>query len=232
MLRTLFVLTVAALLLPGCADDSSTNGSTEPLPGDSALASPGQPMTGSEQMSSQDGDGNASDADSGDETSAESGDSVALTPDNCRIAFVGTHTGDDPDPRNGHFPQFTGTATLADGGLTGIEVEIDTTSLATEIEKLTNHLKSADFFNVNEFPTATFRSTGIDASDDGNVTVTGDLTLLGNTKSISFPATVSTENGLSLTAEFTIDRTEFGMNFGTDRIEKGVAMTISVDTAG
>jgi polyisoprenoid-binding protein YceI len=54
------------------------------------------------------------------------------------------------------------------------------------------------------------------------------LTLLGNTKSISFPATVSTDGGLTLTAKFELDRTKFGMNYGVGKVEKTVTMTIAI----
>jgi len=153
---------------------------------------------------------------------------IALTPENTKVQFVGTHAAADPNPRTGVFEQFSGTATIDGSALTSLEVEIQTDSLSTDIEKLTNHLKSPDFFSVNEHPTATFQSTSISAGDDGKTNITGDLTLLGVTKSITFPAEISTADGLSLKSEFTIDRTEFGMDFGLQQVEKEVAMTVTV----
>lgn len=155
---------------------------------------------------------------------------IALTPENTLIQFVGVHADPDkPDPRTGKFNEFTGTITTVDDEVKSINVEIDTASLSTEIEKLTNHLKSADFFNVNEHPKATFTSTQIEPAGDGKLNVTGDLTLLGNTQSITFPATVSTGDDFSLQAEFQIDRTRFGMDYGTEGVLKEVDMTIKVD---
>jgi len=160
---------------------------------------------------------------------AAAGDTVTLTPENTTIQFVGVHTDPDkPDPRTGEFAKFAGTLTKTDAGVKSINVEIDTPSVTTDIEKLTNHLKSPDFFNVNEHPKATFKSTKIEPAGDGQVTITGDLTLLGNTKSITFPATVSVEDPFSLKAEFQIDRTQFGMDYGLDNIKKEVDMTITV----
>jgi polyisoprenoid-binding protein YceI len=154
---------------------------------------------------------------------------IAVTPENTLIQFVGVHANPDkPDPRTGKFNQFSGEITTAGGDVKSISVEIDTRSLSTEIEKLTNHLKSADFFNVNEHPKATFTSTKIEPAEAGKVTITGDLTLLGKTQAITFPATVSTENGFDLKAEFQIDRTRFGMDYGTDNVLKEVDMTIAV----
>jgi polyisoprenoid-binding protein YceI len=153
---------------------------------------------------------------------------VALTSKNTKIEFVCAHEGDKPDPRSGSFGKLTGKAAISGASLASVSVEIETASITTEIDKLTGHLKSADFFDVRQHPKATFKSTKIEAGEDGKVTVTGDLTLLGNTKSISFPATVSTDGGLTLTAKFELDRTKFGMNYGVGKVEKTVTMTIAI----
>ena len=103
-------------------------------------------------------------------------------------------------------------------------MEIDTASLGTEIEKLTNHLKSPDFFEVRKYPTAKFESTKIEGGS-----ITGKLTLHGVTKEISFHATVEvTEAGLKLKAEFTIDRSEYGMTYDPKKVENKVSMTVVV----
>lgn len=151
-----------------------------------------------------------------------------LTPQNCRIQFVGTHSGEKPDPRTGHFQKLSGVAVIAEGQLSAISVDIDTRSLTTDIDKLTNHLKSPDFFNVNEHPKARFVSRSIESTPEGKTLIKGELTLLGKTKAVSFPATVSTREGLTLTAEFPIDRTEFGMDYAVDKVEKTVQMKVTV----
>lgn len=154
---------------------------------------------------------------------------IAVTPENTLIQFVGVHANPDkPDPRTGKFNEFSGTITVVGRDVKSINVEIDTASLTTEIEKLTNHLKSADFFNVNEHPKATFASTKIEPAGDGKVNITGDLTLLGNSQSITLPATLSTDGQFALQGEFQIDRTRFGMNYGTENVLKEVDMTITV----
>jgi polyisoprenoid-binding protein YceI len=157
-----------------------------------------------------------------------SGDSIALTEANTKVEFVGTHSGDMPDPRKGSFGKLTGSATLEGGALKSIVVDFDTTSLSTEIDKLTDHLKAPDFFNVKEHPTAKFESTSIEAGDAGAVNITGNLTLLGVTKPVTFPATVTADGGLKLSAEFSIDRTEFGMTYGEGKVEKLVALTVTI----
>jgi polyisoprenoid-binding protein YceI len=155
---------------------------------------------------------------------------INLSPENTEIAFVGLHAGDEPNPRHGTFEQLSGTAVLEHGKLTSVQLAIDTRSVSTEIGRLTNHLKSPDFFDVNTYPEATFQSTSIQEEGDGRVTVTGDLTLHGVTKEVSFPATVSTDEGLKLDAEFSIDRTEFGMDYSVDKVVADVALKVSVDS--
>jgi polyisoprenoid-binding protein YceI len=74
-------------------------------------------------------------------------------------------------------------------------------------------LKSPDFFDVARVPTATFRSTEIRAEGEGH-TITGDLTLHGVTKRISFPATLAvTDAQISANAEFSINRQDFGIAY-------------------
>ena len=147
-----------------------------------------------------------------------------LSPQNTKIQFICAHVGARPDPRKGSFAKFTGKAQVEGSSLKSLSVEIDTASIGTEFEKLTNHLKSPDFFEVRKYPTAKFESTKIDAS-----TVTGKLTLHGVTKDITFPATIEvTDSGLKLNAEFTLDRSEFGMTYDPKKVENKVMMTVVV----
>jgi polyisoprenoid-binding protein YceI len=161
------------------------------------------------------------------------GGEADLTPQNSTIQFVGTHIGDKPDPRTGYFTKFTGQLTIDEPNkaLTGVAVDIETPSLVTPIQKLTNHLKSPDFFDVRQYPKATFESTGVEATDAdaGKYKIIGDLTIRDVTKPITFPATMKlTDAGVVLTSKFKIKRSEFGMSFGPDRVVDDVAMTIIV----
>lgn len=153
---------------------------------------------------------------------------VALTEANTKVQFVGTHVGEKPDPRTGTISKLTGSATADAAGLKSLTVEFDMESVTTEFDKLTEHLKSPDFFDVREFPTAKFQSTSINKNADGTTSIVGDLTLLKTTKQITIPATADVSNGLKMTAEFTIDRSEFGMTFGVDKVDKAVKMTVNV----
>lgn len=86
-------------------------------------------------------------------------------------------------------------------------------------QKLVGHLKSDDFFSVEKNPTATFKITGVKpiegaAAGAANTTVTGDLTIKGITKSISFPAAVTVKNGVAnAKADVTVDRTKFDIRY-------------------
>ena len=69
----------------------------------------------------------------------------------------------------------------------------------------------------------------MEPGQEGAHTITGEMTLHGVTKEISFPATVRfRDGGLTLEAEFSVDRTDFGMDFGPDRVVSEVSMTVVV----
>jgi polyisoprenoid-binding protein YceI len=117
---------------------------------------------------------------------------------------------------DGGFKSFTGHVSLVDADPTrsSVEIEIDTTSLWSDNERLTGHLKSPDFFDVENHPTARFSSTSIEAAADGGYTITGNLDLHGITKSISFPAQITADtNRVAAEATFKIKRFEFDIAF-------------------
>jgi polyisoprenoid-binding protein YceI len=158
---------------------------------------------------------------------------VVLSPQNTTIQFVGTHVGPEPNPRVGYFTKFTGEVAIdrATGALTGITLNVETDSLVTPIERLTNHLKSIDFFDVRAYPEAAFRATRLEAASAprGRYKVTGDLTIREVTKSISFPVTLKvTDGGAILTSKFALKRSDFGMTFGPDRVEDDVSMSVTI----
>jgi polyisoprenoid-binding protein YceI len=158
---------------------------------------------------------------------------VKLSPENSKVEFVGTHTGDDPRPRLGGFARFRGLLTMADEGASvqSLELEFDTTSLWTQLGgKLTDHLKTADFLDVEKYPTAKFVSKKIAAAESkGVVNVVGDFTLMDKTNEITLPAEFKVEDGsLTLKSELSIDRTVFGMTKMTEGVSKEVAITFVI----
>jgi polyisoprenoid-binding protein YceI len=161
---------------------------------------------------------------------ASSERTFSIAPENSSVEFVGSKiTGH----HNGGFRKFAGELKVANGKLTasGNKVVIDTTSLYTDTDRLTGHLKSPDFFNVAQIPTATFETTAI-TPQATNSLVTGNLTLHGITKQISFPATIQvSDSAVDLAAEFFINRFDFEMKFPgkpDDLIRKEVVLKLKV----
>lgn len=155
----------------------------------------------------------------------------ALKGENTKIAFVGSKK---DGSHTGGFKKLVGTASLKDPAspaTLSLSVTIDTDSLEADDAKLTAHLKSPDFFDVKRFPEAKFVASKVEAAKDAKdgFQVTGDLTLHGVTKKLTFPATISTAGGLKLDAKFTLDRNEWGISFGKGQINDAVAMTVSID---
>jgi polyisoprenoid-binding protein YceI len=150
-----------------------------------------------------------------------------LDGENTKITFVGKKPNGKHD---GGFKKLSGHATVTDGKIETlkVEVEIDVNSIYTDSDKLTGHLKNADFFDVANYPKATFKSTKVEKSDNGTYGIYGDLTMHGKTEAMSFPATVVADaNGLTLSTTFPLDRTRWGMNYEKG-VEKVVPLTISI----
>ena len=148
------------------------------------------------------------DAPSGNKDSVNA---LAINPSNSKVEFVGAKvTASHP----GGFTDFSGKVELGDPiEQSRVQLTIQTASLYADKEKLTKHLQSPDFFDVAKFPTATFESTEIKKEGEGH-TVSGNLTLHGVTKQISFPATISaSDTEVSANAEFSINRQDFGINY-------------------
>src|SRR2546423_11615571 len=88
----------------------------------------------------------------------------------------------------GQFPKVTGVLTLDASDLTNSRVEtvIEAASIETRDAQRDAHLKSADFFHVEKFPTLSFKSTDISLVRDGELAVEGDLTIRGVTRKVLF----------------------------------------------
>jgi polyisoprenoid-binding protein YceI len=120
----------------------------------------------------------------------------------------------------GSFGGFEGTIVHDPDNLAGSSVEftVDAASIDTKDPKRDEHLRSADFFDVANNPTLTFKSTGV-AGAGNNLEVTGDLTIRGTTKSITIPVefagSMDTPMGrkAGFSTEFAIDRHEFGVSW-------------------
>jgi len=130
-----------------------------------------------------------------------------IQPDS-KIEFTGSKVTGKHD---GGFKAFDGTVSVVQGKITGAQVKIDMQSTWSDAEKLTGHLKSPDFFDVDKFSVSTFTVTTIEGEGDA-AKVTGNLELHGVTKSISFPAKIEVnDESAHVTAEFAINRKDFGI---------------------
>ena len=149
------------------------------------------------------------------------------------IGFVGSKV---TGSHNGGFKSFKGEITVVDNASnqSSVRFTIDTPSLWSDNPKLTTHLKSPDFFDVEKFPTATFESTRIEPADD-DYRITGSLELHGVRKQIEFPAAIEvSEERVTAQAEFVINRFDFGIEYpgkADDLIRKEVVIRFDV-TAG
>ncbi|MDQ3037271.1 MAG: YceI family protein [Myxococcota bacterium] len=138
---------------------------------------------------------------------------------------------------DGSFSDFAGTIELDPANLTAssVRMTIQMSSLLIEPERLAQHLVTPDFFDVAQFPTATFESTSVTAGSSDRIgdeaathTITGNLTLHGETRSLSFPAIVTaTPSGVRARSELTINRRDFGIVYPgmpDDLIAEGVVI--------
>ncbi len=149
-----------------------------------------------------------------------------------KVEFVGTKP---VGKHHGTIAIQTGTLAIEGDAIKGGNFVIDMNTLAADDQdaegnaKLTGHLKAADFFDVATHATAAFEITnvtaGIDTATikevilaDATHTITGNLTLKGVSKSISFPAKVTmSEGAVTADANFNIDRTQWNLSYGNDK---------------
>jgi polyisoprenoid-binding protein YceI len=123
----------------------------------------------------------------------------------------------------GSFSGLSGKLTehATDSTLSSVEASVPVATLTTGDEKRDGHLKSGDFFDAEKYPTFNFKSTKVERKGDADYAVTGDLTVHGVTKPVTFavegpsaPAKDpwgNTRIGLSATAK--INRKDFGLNW-------------------
>lgn len=141
----------------------------------------------------------------------------------------------------GRFSDFSGTIEYDEENpeRSQVNVEVQAASIDTNERDRDVHLRSADFFDVEKTPALTFRSTGIQRTSDGTFAVTGDLTIHGVTRSVSFDAFLLGKakdpwgnERIAFEAETTINRKDFGLTWNaaleTGGFLVGDEVTISV----
>jgi len=145
-----------------------------------------------------------------------------IDPAHSRAMFTVRHLG--ISNIRGDFSGVTGTVTWdgTDATTAAVNATIDVDSITTRVAPRDTHLKTADFFDVENHPTMTFVSTSIRADGEGGYKMTGDLTLRGVTRPVTFdldaPAGPITDpnNGatrMGAAARGSINRKDFGVNY-------------------
>lgn len=120
------------------------------------------------------------------------------------------------------------------------EITINTNSIDLDDEKWNEHMKNADFFNVEKFPTMTFKSTKVEITGENTANVTGDLTLLGVTKPVTLMVThnktgkhpMKSVMATGFSATGTLKRSDFGMGYGIPMVGDDVTLIIEAEAYG
>lgn len=142
----------------------------------------------------------------------------------------------------GMFVNPTGTFNFDQSDVTksSVDVSVKAEGVNTGNAKRDQHLRSPDFFSVKEFDTISFKSTGVKPGNDGNLDITGDLTMHGVTKPVTAKAKITGTGAgrggtpiMGAEATFTVKRSDFGMTYGTADGALGdeVAVTVALEGA-
>jgi len=137
----------------------------------------------------------------------------------------------------GSFPKFEGTLEIAEKPEDSkVSVTIDAVSVDTRDENRDNHLRTNDFFDVENHPTWTFVSTAITPVNATEWKVEGDLTIRGTTKPVTLDATLEGvvkdpygNHRVGFSAKTTINREDFGVAFGAVMEAGGLVVAKKVD---
>jgi polyisoprenoid-binding protein YceI len=159
----------------------------------------------------------------------------AVDPIHSAVLFRSRHFG--AGAVYGWFKEFEGSVTVdPDPAKSSVELTVKTASLDTRMGKRDDHLRSPDFFNAAQFPTATFKSTKLEKAGDGSWSLSGDLTVRGVTKPVSAKlnalGTGKAPNGKVLAgfeAKLTVNRHDFGVSFMKGALGDEVEITVAVE---
>lgn len=118
-----------------------------------------------------------------------------------------------------------------------VEATVDISSIDMGTEAWDKHMKSADFFNIEKFPSMTFKSTKITKMSNMTGLIEGDLTILGITKPVTLNVTYvgsgthpySKSHIAGFTAITDIKRSDFGMNYSLPAVGDDIAITLNVE---
>ncbi|MQA16222.1 MAG: polyisoprenoid-binding protein [Pseudonocardiaceae bacterium] len=151
-----------------------------------------------------------------------------LDPAHSRLGFVARHA--MVTKVRGQFTDFEGTGHLdvTDPSRSTVEVRITVASLSTQQQQRDDHLRSADFFDVENYPEIVFRSTAIERVADGTFRVSGDLTINGGSK----PLTIDFESTGLAKDPFGNVRAGFEGSVQVNRKDWGLVWNAALETGG
>ncbi len=142
----------------------------------------------------------------------------------------------------GNFSDFSGTASFDPDNLEhgSIEVEIDAASIDTRDEDRDGHLRSEDFFDVEQYPVIRFASTSVEPVGSGGYNVHGELTIKGETRPVTLNAKFSEPvpdpfggTRIGASAETKVNRSDFGLTWNqaleTGGVLVGDEISISIN---
>ncbi|MCX7034775.1 MAG: YceI family protein [Arenimonas sp.] len=169
--------------------------------------------------------------------SAQAADKYDIDPTHTQVQFTYNHLGFSNI--TGRFDEVTGEFLFdaADPTQSSVSITIPVSSISTGVAKLDEHLLKADFFDAAQFPTATFKSTGVTAAGEGKLAVAGDLTIHGVTRPVVLDVTI---NGIGehpmrkvpaagFDASARIKRSDFGVGAYVPAVSDEVTLSITVE---
>ncbi|MGH7058415.1 MAG: YceI family protein [Acetobacteraceae bacterium] len=145
-----------------------------------------------------------------------------------RLGFTAYWQG---QPVKGRFPQFQMTARLDPAHPAGgsIKLEIDTAKLTTQSPDIARAMRGKAWFDVKDYPKASFTSESLTKKADDKFRLSGQLRLKGHEKTVSFPLEITQDNGkLKLAGTLTLDRDDFAIGTGRWAHDKMIAQKVNV----
>jgi polyisoprenoid-binding protein YceI len=159
-----------------------------------------------------------------------------IDPNHANAQFLVKHLG--ISTIQGEFTKISGTVDLDDQDITksSVNVTIDATSIYTRVTMRDNDLKSEHFFDVDKYPAMTFQSTQIEKTGDNTAKMTGNLTIRGVTKEVTFDVTgpsapVKAMGTIRRGAEATttINRQDFGVSADPGMVGDDIQIRIDIE---
>ena len=141
-------------------------------------------------------------------------------PFHTQVEFAAKHLG--MMTVRGHFAEVSATGNIYPDNpeASSVEVTMQTASIRTHNEKRDNDLRASNFLEVDKYPTMHFKSTKIESTGQDTYSMTGDLTIKGNTRPLTFKVVKYGEfndpmmgHRIGYSAEGKINRKDFGMTF-------------------